>query len=58
MKPATLNFNRMPLNHTPFADHSEDRAPILGAWSRLYTAVIAELVVLIIVFYLFMKAFE
>jgi len=48
----------MPLNHTPFADHSEDRAPILGAWSRLYTAVIAELVVLIIVFYLFMKAFE
>ena len=32
--------------------------PLLGSWRRLYTAVIAELAVLILLFYLFTKAFE
>jgi len=33
-------------------------APLFGSWSRLYALVLAELALLIVVFYLFRKAFE
>ncbi len=37
---------------------SEDRPPILGSWKKLYLFVVAQLVVLIILFYLFTKYFS
>lgn len=36
----------------------EERPPVLGSWSRLYGVVLLELGVLIVLFYLFTKAFE
>jgi len=32
--------------------------PILGSWKKLYSLVLLNLVVLIVIFYLFTKAFE
>ncbi len=37
---------------------SESPPPVLGSWQRLYMFVIAELAILILLFYLFTKAFE
>jgi hypothetical protein len=48
----------MSIGQKPTSDISENQAPILGSWRRLYTLVIAELAVLIVLFYLFTKAFE
>jgi hypothetical protein len=36
----------------------EEKPPILGSWRRLYGVVLLELGVLIVLFYLFTKAFE
>jgi disulfide bond formation protein DsbB len=35
-----------------------DRPPFFTSWSRVYTAVLAFLALLIILFYVFMKAFS
>jgi hypothetical protein len=40
------------------AGEQEEKPPMLVSWSRLYAVVIAELAVLILLFYLFTKAFE
>ncbi|MEJ2543837.1 MAG: hypothetical protein P8Y99_07195 [Calditrichaceae bacterium] len=40
------------------ANSKEDKPPILKTWKRLYSLVFLNLVVLIILFYLFTKAFE
>lgn len=36
----------------------ESRAPFFGSWGRIYALVIANLVVLILLFYLFTLAFN
>ncbi|HXG32692.1 MAG TPA: hypothetical protein VNJ11_04960 [Bryobacteraceae bacterium] len=36
---------------------SDENPPILGTWRRLYLAVVAWLAALIVLFYLFSKAF-
>jgi hypothetical protein len=36
----------------------EDKPPFLGSWNNIYLIVLGELVVLIILFYLFAKAFS
>ncbi len=38
--------------------HEEDAPPILKSWKNLYIAVIANLVLLIILFYLFKKFYS
>jgi hypothetical protein len=43
---------------TSVAGEHEKKPPMLVSWRRLYTVVIAELAVLILLFYLFTKAFE
>ena len=45
-------------NPKPASVENDSLVPLLGSWRRLYTAVIAELAVLILLFYLFTKAFE
>jgi len=40
----------------PVADH-ESSPPFFKSWRRLYFVVLGELVVLVVLFYLFMKAF-
>jgi hypothetical protein len=37
---------------------SQDRPPILGTWKKLYLFVFGQLVVLIILFYLFTKYYS
>jgi hypothetical protein len=36
----------------------QEKPPILSSWNRLYTVVLLNLAFLIILFYLFAKAFE
>ncbi len=36
----------------------QDKPPILSSWSRLYAAVLLNLAILILLFFLFTKAFE
>ncbi len=36
---------------------NEEPPPFLGTWRRIYTAILVYLAVLIVVFYLFTKAF-
>ena len=36
----------------------EDRPPIFKSWNRLYAFVLSTLVALVILFYIFTKAFE
>jgi len=36
----------------------EEKPPLFSSWKRLYTLVLLNLVVLIVLFYLFTKAFE
>ncbi|HEX9251110.1 MAG TPA: hypothetical protein VF870_02660 [Ignavibacteriaceae bacterium] len=36
----------------------EDKPPFLGSWNKIYLLVFGELIVLIILFYLFTKAFS
>jgi hypothetical protein len=36
----------------------EEPPPILGTWRRLYTAVLVYLAVLIVLFYVFTRAFD
>jgi len=36
----------------------EDKPPFLGSWNKIYLFVLGELVVLILLFYLFAKAFS
>ena len=51
------------LDHEPLDDHSHDQEelqsvfPLFKSWGRLYTFVLAELAVLILLFYLFSKAY-
>jgi hypothetical protein len=44
--------------NNPPVDSEEERPPILGSWGRLYGVVLLELGVLIVLFYMFTKAFE
>jgi hypothetical protein len=47
------------LTHQNTAEEtSPDRPPFAGSWRRLYALVLGELVLLILLFYLFRKAFE
>lgn len=39
------------------AEPDEERAPIFGSWGRLYTAVVAYLFLLILLFYIFTVTF-
>ena len=39
------------------ADQTEDPPPFLGSWRRVYLAVVAWLVILIAVFYLFARGY-
>ncbi|HTY38052.1 MAG TPA: hypothetical protein VMH23_13125 [Bacteroidota bacterium] len=41
----------------PRDELAEERPPLFRTWRRLYTFVLAELALLIILFYLFTKAF-
>ena len=36
----------------------EEKPPLLGSWKKIYFAVLLNLIVLIILFYLFSKAFQ
>jgi hypothetical protein len=36
----------------------EEKPPILSSWKRLYTVVLLNLALLIVLFYLFTKAFD
>lgn len=36
----------------------EDKPPFLGSWNKIYLFVLGELVILILFFYLFAKAFS
>jgi len=36
----------------------QEKPPILSSWKRLYTVVLLNLVLLIVLFYLFTKAFD
>lgn len=36
----------------------QEKPPILSSWKRLYTVVLLNLALLIVLFYLFTKAFE
>jgi hypothetical protein len=60
MNPKLTTENSQPKtqNLTRPVEASESNPPFLKSWRRLYTAVIAELAVLIVLFYLFTKAFE
>lgn len=39
-------------------DTQNEKPPIFKSWKRLYTFVVVQLVVLILLFYIFTKAFE
>jgi hypothetical protein len=39
-------------------DTSEDKPPFLGSWSKIYSVVLIELIILITLFYLFTKEFS
>lgn len=39
-------------------DFTDEKPPILGEWKNLYSLVAAILIILIILFYIFTKAFE
>ncbi len=36
----------------------EDKPPLLGSWNKIYLFVFGELLILILLFYLFTKAFS
>jgi len=36
----------------------EEAAPIFGSWNKIYSFVFSELILLIILFYIFTKVFE
>ena len=38
--------------------YEQDKPPIMKSWKRLYSLVFISLIVLIVLFYLFTKAFE
>jgi len=38
--------------------HQDDKPPVLGSWGKIYFVVFGVLIVLIIVFYYFSKAFD
>jgi hypothetical protein len=44
--------------HTTAPDHDEEKPPIGGSWRVLYAIVIGNLVFLILLFYVFTKAFS
>jgi len=39
-------------------DIIDDKPPFLGSWNKIYLFVFGELVILILLFYLFTKAFS
>ena len=39
------------------ADHGEEGPPIFATWSRLYTAVLVYLILLIVLFFVFQASF-
>lgn len=39
-------------------EKNQEKPPILSSWNRLYTAVLLNLALLIVLFYLFTKAFD
>jgi hypothetical protein len=41
-----------------FNNHIEDKPPFLGSWNKIYAVVLGELIILIVLFYLFTKAFS
>ena len=41
-----------------FEKNIEDKPPFLGSWNKIYSLVLGELIVLIVLFYLFTKAFS
>jgi hypothetical protein len=43
---------------SPLSETSQERPPVLTSWRNLYAVVLGELTLLIILFYLFTKAFE
>ncbi len=45
-------------NPKPASEETDSSVPLLGSWRRLYGVVLGELVILILLFYLFTKAFE
>jgi len=50
----------MPMENEHIKDKETDqeKPPVLKSWRRLYTAVLLNLALLIVLFYLFTKAFE
>jgi hypothetical protein len=42
----------------PVQTAQDEQPPVLGSWGRMYGVVVAELCVLIALFYLFTRAFE
>lgn len=57
-KPVTGNSELTTENSTPSGVFTDSPPSFLKSWQALYAIVLAELGVLIILFYLFMKAFE
>ena len=46
-----------PLENSAHSENQEE-APPLGSWKRMYALVLANLVVLIVLFYAFTRAFD
>jgi hypothetical protein len=44
--------------HPEKTDNEQDRPPIFSSWNRLYVVLLLNLAIQVILFYLFMKAFE
>jgi hypothetical protein len=45
-------------NNIKQTEKSEDEAPLLGSWNKLYGVVALSLAIMVLLFYIFTKAFE
>ncbi|MDT5262118.1 MAG: hypothetical protein QOC61_1122 [Acidobacteriota bacterium] len=45
-------------DETPTRSHTEEPPPVGGSWTTLYTVVVLNLAVLVLLFYLFTRAFR
>jgi len=55
----SISLAELSMNPAPESpDTTEDRPPILKSWGVLYATVLTELALLILLFYVFTKAFE
>lgn len=43
---------------TDSKEYTEEKPPVLSSWKKLYAVVIGNLIVLVILFYLFTKSFN